>query len=83
MKNVLEKASILFCLTLFLSFESEAQSPIIQTVYRADPAPMVHNDTVWLYTGRDEDKSTWFTMKEWRCYSFTDMLNWTDQPLEV
>lgn len=56
-----------------------AQNPIIQTVYTADPAPMVHNDTVWLYTGHDEDKSTWFTMKDWKCYSTTDMVNWTDR----
>ncbi|MGE5521205.1 MAG: glycoside hydrolase family 43 protein [Candidatus Dadabacteria bacterium] len=55
-----------------------AQNPIIQTIYTADPAPMVYKDTVWLYTGHDEDKSTWFTMKEWRCYSTTDMVNWTD-----
>jgi arabinoxylan arabinofuranohydrolase len=70
---------ILFGLTLLLPGKFLlAQNPIIQTVYTADPAPMVHNDTVWLYTGHDEDKSTWFTMKEWRCYSTTDMVNWTD-----
>ena len=62
----------------FLPFAVEAQNPIIQTIYTADPAPMVHNDTVWLYTGHDEDKSTWFTMKNWRCFSSTDMVNWTD-----
>lgn len=26
-----------------------AQRPIIQTKYTADPAPMVYNDTVFLY----------------------------------
>ncbi|MBO9683196.1 MAG: family 43 glycosylhydrolase [Flavisolibacter sp.] len=62
----------------FLGFTAKAQNPIVQTIYTADPAPMVHNDTVWLYTGHDEDKSTWFTMKEWRCYSSTDMVNWRD-----
>lgn len=54
-----------------------AQNPIIQTIYTADPAPMVHNDTVWLYTGHDEDSSTWFTMKDWQAFSSTDMVNWT------
>jgi arabinoxylan arabinofuranohydrolase len=54
------------------------QNPIIQTCYTADPAPMVYKDTVYLYTGHDEDKSTWFTMKDWKCYSTTDMVNWTD-----
>jgi hypothetical protein len=62
----------------FLGFSGKAQNPIVQTIYTADPAPMVHNDTVWLYTTHDEDKSTWFTMKEWRCYSSTDMVNWRD-----
>nr|WP_320058158.1 glycoside hydrolase family 43 protein [uncultured Bacteroides sp.] len=57
-----------------------AQNPIIQTNYTADPAPMVHNGTVYLYTSHDEDKTVknFFTMNDWRCYSSTDMVNWTD-----
>jgi arabinoxylan arabinofuranohydrolase len=61
-----------------IHFTTNAQNPIIQTIFTADPAPMVHNDTVYLYTTHDEDKSTWFTMKDWRCYSSADMVNWTD-----
>lgn len=64
---------------VFASFTAQAQNPIIQTIYTADPAPMVHNDTVYLYTSHDEDNSTWFTMNDWRCYSSTDMVNWTDR----
>ena len=62
-----------------------ADNPIVQTIYTADPAPMVHKDTVYLYTGHDEDGSKWFTMKDWRCYSSTDMANWTDHgsPLSI
>lgn len=55
-----------------------SKNPIIQTVFTADPAPMVYNDTLYLYTGHDEDGSTWFTMHDWRCYSTKDMVNWTD-----
>lgn len=33
----------------------EAQNPIVQTKYSADPAPMVHNGKVYLYTSHDED----------------------------
>jgi hypothetical protein len=69
----------LVLLTLFVVNSLKAQNPIIQTIYTADPAPMVYKDTVYLYTGHDEDKSTWFTMKEWRCYTTTDMVNWTDR----
>ncbi|HKM03822.1 MAG TPA: family 43 glycosylhydrolase, partial [Lachnospiraceae bacterium] len=54
------------------------RNPIVQTIYTSDPAPMVYNDTVYLYTGHDEDNSTWFTMNDWRCFSSTDMVNWTD-----
>ena len=53
-------------------------NPIIQTNYTADPAPMVYNDRVYLYTSHDEDGSTWFTMNDWKCYSSDDMVNWTD-----
>eukprot|EP00456_Euglypha_rotunda_P002416 TRINITY_DN1045_c0_g1_i4.p1 TRINITY_DN1045_c0_g1~~TRINITY_DN1045_c0_g1_i4.p1 ORF type:complete len:475 (+),score=115.18 TRINITY_DN1045_c0_g1_i4:950-2374(+) len=61
-----------------LSTASLAVNPIVQTIYTADPAPMIYKDKVYIYTGRDEDGSTWFTMKEWRCYSSSDMVNWTD-----
>jgi arabinoxylan arabinofuranohydrolase len=57
---------------------ARADNPIVQTVYTADPAPLVHNGRVYLYTGHDEDNSTNFTMKEWRVYSSADMVNWTD-----
>ncbi|MEU6037579.1 glycoside hydrolase family 43 protein [Actinomadura sp. NPDC047616] len=57
---------------------ARADNPIIQTIYTADPAPLVHNGRVYLYTGHDEDGSTYFTMKEWRVWSSSDMVNWTD-----
>lgn len=54
------------------------QRPVIQTKYTADPAPMVHNDTVFLYTSHDEDDAMGFKMKDWLLYSSTDMVNWTE-----
>lgn len=62
-----------------VTFFVQAQNPIIQTVYTADPAPMVHNDTLFLYTGHDEDETTekGFRMKDYLCFSTTDMVNWT------
>ena len=38
------------------------QRPIIQTKYTADPAPMVYNDTVFLYVSHDEDDAIGFKM---------------------
>lgn len=56
-----------------------AQDPIIQTKYTADPAPMVYNDTVYLYTTHDEDDADGFKMLDWLLYTSTDMVNWTDR----
>lgn len=55
-----------------------AQRPIIQTKYTADPAPMVYNDTAFLYTTHDEDDAEGFKMQDWLLYTSTDMVNWTD-----
>ncbi|MCQ2219185.1 MAG: family 43 glycosylhydrolase [Paludibacteraceae bacterium] len=55
-----------------------ADNPIIQTYYSPDPAPVVIDDTVFVYTGNDEGGS-FFTMNGWRVSSSTDMVNWTDR----
>ncbi|MER6176437.1 glycoside hydrolase family 43 protein [Streptosporangium sp. NPDC001681] len=68
----------LFLLTTLLPSLARADNPIVQTIYTADPAPLVHNGRLYLYTGHDEDGSTYFTMRDWRVYSTTDMANWTD-----
>ena len=41
---------------------------------------MVHDGVCYLYTSHDEDVivKNFFTMKDWRCFSSTDMVNWTD-----
>ena len=71
--------------SLLVPATARADNPIVQTIYTADPAPLVHNGRVYLYTGHDEDNSTYFTMKEWRVWSSDDMVNWTDHgsPLNV
>ena len=55
-----------------------ADNPIIQTKYTADPAPLVYNGTVYLYTSHDEDTAVNFVMYNWMLYTSTDMANWTD-----
>ena len=55
-----------------------AQNPVVQTWFTSDPAPMVHDGTMYLYTGHDEDNADFFWMQEWRVYSSQDMVNWTD-----
>ncbi|GAA1762774.1 family 43 glycosylhydrolase [Luedemannella helvata] len=66
------------CLVTLVQGVARADNPIVQTIYTADPAPLVHNGRVYLYTGHDEDGSTYFTMRDWRVYSSADMVNWTD-----
>ncbi len=58
---------------------ARADNPIIQTRYTADPAPVVIHGKVYLYTDHDEDHATWFVMKDWRLYTSSDMVNWTDE----
>ncbi|NBH06000.1 glycoside hydrolase family 43 protein [Amycolatopsis sp. SID8362] len=77
MKVVTLVVALLCALGLFPAVAA-ADNPIIQTIYTADPAPLVYNGRVYLYTGHDEDASTTFTMKEWRVWSSADMVNWTD-----
>jgi MYXO-CTERM domain-containing protein len=53
-------------------------NPIIQTKYTADPAPMVYDGKVYLYTSHDEDTAVNFVMYNWMLYTSSDMANWTD-----
>jgi hypothetical protein len=59
-----------------------ARNPVVQSSFTADPAPLVHDGTVYLYTSHDEDDAPpgmgKFRMLDWKCYSSTDMANWTD-----
>ena len=69
MKNMRTKAGGLI---LALAAAGWAENPIIQTKFTADPAPMVWNDTVFLYTSHDEDNATGnggFQMKNWMLYT--------------
>ncbi len=77
MKNVTRLALIL-CAAALVPSAARADNPIVQTIYTADPAPMVYNGRVYVYTGHDEDGSTYFTMRDWRVFSSADMVNWTD-----
>jgi arabinoxylan arabinofuranohydrolase len=82
MNRVLKKLSVITVIILIamLPLGIKAQNPIVQTNYTADPAPVIYNGTVYIYTSHDEDNTVknFFTMNDWRCYSSTDMVNWTD-----
>lgn len=79
------KKSLLTLGSLIIVANATATNPLVQTCFTTDPAPMVHNDTLYVYTGHDENKADFFWMQEWRVYSTTDMVNWTDHgsPLAI
>lgn len=77
MKYIYSSFVLFFCIS---SISSLAQNPIIQTSYTADPAPLVHDNKVFLYTSHDEANSTWFTMNDWKLFSSSDLVNWTEHP---
>ncbi|HEX2927188.1 MAG TPA: family 43 glycosylhydrolase [Ruminiclostridium sp.] len=80
MKKICKMLAITTIISLLIPAACFADNPIVQTLYTADPAPMVYNGTCYVYTGHDEDKlvNNFFTMNDWRCYSTTDMVNWVD-----
>ena len=55
-------------------------NPIIRHIFTADPCAIVFDDTLWLFTGHDEQNtvSNWFYMRDWHIFSTTDMINYTD-----
>ena len=69
---------VLLTLGPLLVATCRADNPVVQTKFTADPAPMVYKNTVYLYTGHDEDNAAGFLMRDWLCYTSTDMVNWTD-----
>ena len=76
------RKALKYTLLLSLSFSCStiwAQNPIICDRYTPDPAPYVHNDTLYLFVDHDEDvtENGYFTMKDWLLYSTVDMVNWT------
>jgi len=79
--------SLLIIVTQLMAIEPQKQgNPIITDKYTADPAALVHNDTVYLYAGHDEcpPERNFYEMHEWLIYSSTDMVNWKEHtPFKV
>lgn len=74
----LVKATTLLGASLLLQSATlaRADNPIVQTIYTADPAPIVHDGRLYVFTGHDEDNSDTFNMLDWRLFSSDDMANW-------
>ncbi len=91
----MKKQSILYsALALILGFSScqpkepkMSGNPLFDEPLTADPAALVYNDTVYLFTGHDEAEpgQNAFIMHKWYVFSSPDMANWTNHgsPLSV
>ena len=69
---------IITALLLAATLQCGAQNPIVQTCFTTDPAPVVSGDRLYVFTGHDEEGADFFWMNDWRLFSTTDMVNWTD-----
>ena len=60
-------------------------NPVVKSKFTADPAALVDNGTVYLYTGHDDAPASLnqYVMREWLCYSSTDMVNWVEHPVPL
>ena len=59
-------------------------NPIITHHYTADPAAIVENDTLWLYSGHDyAGGQKGYKLSDWLVFSTTDMKNWTEYPVPL
>jgi beta-xylosidase len=76
------KMRIVICVIIIAAtgFTCFAENPIIQHMYTADPAALVYNGRVYIYTGHDEaaEGGDSFVMRDWHVFSSSDMVNWTD-----
>ena len=90
-----KKTVVLFyCMILFFGCTQKENyntfqnigNPLIRDKFTADPAPLVHDGTLYLYVGHDEyyegqDTASGgreFNITEWLCYSTEDMQTWRD-----
>lgn len=65
--------------------KKEMNNPVIKDVFTADPAAIVHNDTVYLYAGHDEAPNDFhfYKMNEWLVFSSTNMVDWESYPVPL
>lgn len=65
--------------------EGSFNNPIIRDTFTADPAAIVHKDSVYLYAGHDEAPNdfNFYKMNEWLVYSSADMVHWKEHPVPL
>jgi Glycosyl hydrolases family 43 len=66
------------------TFRSDG-NPVFRHKYTADPAGMVHDGKLYIYTGHDEclPCGNFYAMNEWLVFSTEDMVNRTEYPVPL
>ena len=68
----------LLAIAASLSAVVRADNPFVQTIFTADPAPVVYNGRVYAFLDHDNTGATTYDMTDWRLFSTADMANWQD-----
>lgn len=74
---------VIIMLTFSLMTAGWAANPIVNTMFTADPAALVYNDSLFVFTGHDEQGpegpgNDWFSMRDWHVFVTNDMVNYHD-----
>ena len=65
----------LLALAASFSHLARADNPFVQTLFTADPAPLVYDGRVYAFLDHDNTGATTYDMTDWRLYSTADMVN--------
>ena len=77
----MKRTILLIIMACVLFGRVDAQNPVITEIFTADPAPMLYQDTVFLYVGHDTAAigTNGYRMPDWHVFSSTDMVTWADR----
>ncbi len=69
---------VLFLVCLLGVGSAFGGNPVVTDMFTADPSPLVHDDTLYIYTGHDiqNETDTFFKMHDWYAFSTTDMVDY-------
>lgn len=57
-----------------ISYKWESKgNPVVTHKFTCDPAPLVYNDTLFIFTGQDAGGQSGYNIKNWCCFATTDM----------
>lgn len=59
-------------------------NPVVTHKYTCDPAPLVYNDTLFIFTGEDaKGGQSGYNIKNWCCFATTDMKNFIEYDIPL